>query len=246
MILEVPTDEGDGPPLVLLHGWPQHAGMWKQIVPTLSRRFRCIAMDMRGLGTSPAPPDGYEKATLAQDVLDTLDDLGVDQARFLGHDWGAVVTSIVATDHPERMVKGLMLSVPAPWDRSLDPRRLAGLAHMPIMASPLGPSVGPQVAKAILRGSGIPEAEAEDYVAPLREPARRRACSQYYRTFLLKELVTGIRSAGGRPEVPIRVVGGDRDPVCRWGEMDDVVRGAGHFLADTHPDSVIGHAQTFL
>ena len=246
MILDVRTDEGDGPPLVLIHGWPQHGGMWKQVVPTLSRRFRCIAVDLRGLGASPAPPDGYDKPTLAQDVLDTLDDLGIEKARFLGHDWGAVCTAIIASDHPERMVKGLMLSVPAPWDTSLDPRRLLGLAHMPIMASPLGPVVGPQVAKAILRGSGVPEADAEDYVAPLREPARRRAAAQYYRTFLLRELAGALRDRPPRPSVPVKLVGGDRDPVCRWGEMDDIVRGAGHFIADTHPDSVIGHAQTFL
>jgi pimeloyl-ACP methyl ester carboxylesterase len=246
VILDVRTDEGDGPPLVLIHGWPQHGGMWKQVVPTLSRDYRCIVVDLRGLGASPAPRDGYDKTTLAHDVLETLDDLGVEKARFLGHDWGAVVTSIVATDHPERMVKGLMLSVPAPWDRSLDPRRLLGIAHMPILASPLGSRVAPQLGKAVMRASGVPEADAEDYVAPMRDPDRAHAASMYYRTFLLHELPGALRVAREKPNVPVKVVGGDRDPVCRWGELDDTIPGAGHFIADTHPEAVVEHAQSWF
>ena len=246
MILNVAIDEGDGPPLVLLHGWPQHAGMWKQVVPTLSRTYRCIAPDLRGLGGSRAPAGGYDKPTLAQDVLETLDELGVDKARFLGHDWGAVITSIIATEHPERMVKGLMLSIPAPWDRSPDPRKLLGIVHMPIMASPLGEAFAPGLGKAILRASGVPERDAEDYVAAMRAPERRHAAAQYYRTFLLRELPGALRGSGGRPDVPVKVVGGDRDPVCRFSTMDDVIRGAGHFVADTHPDAVIGHAKAFF
>ncbi|CAA9513500.1 MAG: hypothetical protein AVDCRST_MAG85-2477 [uncultured Solirubrobacteraceae bacterium] len=246
MILNVAIDEGDGPPLVLLHGWPQHAGMWRHVVPTLSKRFRCIAPDLRGHGSSPAPRDGYDKPTLAQDVLDTMEELGIDKARFMGHDWGAFITSIMATDHPTRIERGLMLSAPAPWDASLDPRRLAGIAHMPIMASPLGPTVGPQLGKAILRGSGVPEADAEDYIAPLREPARRRAASQYYRQFLLQDLPNGLRSRPDKPEVPIKVVGGDRDPVCRWSSLDATFKGEGHFIVDKVPNKVIQQAEAFL
>jgi pimeloyl-ACP methyl ester carboxylesterase len=246
MILNVRIDEGDGPPLVLLHGWPQHAGMWESVVPELSKRFRCIAPDLRGLGASPAPADGYDKPTLAQDVLDTMDDLGIDRASFIGHDWGCVITAIIATDHPERMVKGLMLSAPAPWDRSLDPRRLAGIAHMPIMASPLGASLAAQLGKAILRGSGVSEEAAEDYVAPMRESDRGHAASMYYRTFLLHELVNGLRSRPGKPDVPVKVVGGDRDPVCRWGTMDAKLKGEGHFIVDTAPQKVIQQAEAFL
>ncbi len=246
MILNVRTDAGDGEPLVLLHGWPQHGGMWDSVIPQLSKRFRCIALDLRGHGESPAPRDGYDKPTLAQDVLDTLDDMGIERARFIGHDWGCVLTAIIATDHPERIERGLMLSAPAPWDASLDPRRLAGIAHMPIMASPLGPTVGPQLGKAILRGSGIGEEEAEDYIAPLREPARRRAASLYYRTFLLHDLPTGLRSRPDKPDVPLKLVGGANDPVCRWSSMDVKIKGEGHFIVDTVPNKVVQQAEAFL
>ena len=246
MILNVRIDEGDGPPLVLLHGWPQHGGMWRAVVPALSKRFRCIAPDLRGLGDSPKPDGPYDKRTLAADVLETLDDLGIDRARFIGHDWGAVVTSIIAREHPERMVKGIMLSIPAPWDRRPDPRKLVGIAHMPIMASPLGATLAPRLGKSILRGSGIPEAEAEDYVATMREPEGAHAAASYYRTFLLKELVSTVRDAAGRPDVPLKVIGGDRDPVCRYSELDVKVPGANHFIVDNHPELIVEHAEAFL
>jgi pimeloyl-ACP methyl ester carboxylesterase len=91
--LHVAVDEGDGPPLVMLHGWPQDSRMWRHVVPALSKRFRCIAMDLRGLGRSPAPADGYDKQQLARDVLHTMDDLGLDQVRIVGHDWGGVAAT---------------------------------------------------------------------------------------------------------------------------------------------------------
>ena len=246
MILHVAIDEGDGPPLVLLHGWPQHSGMWREVVPTLSTRFRCIAFDLRGLGESPKPPDGYDKRTLAADVLETLDSLGIEKARFMGHDWGAVVTGILAREHPERVVKGLMFSVPPPWDSRPDPRKLLGLAHMPFLASPVGPRLAPVIGKQALVRSGVSEAAADDYVAPMRTPDGARASSQYYRSFMLRELVPALRSPGDPPEVPVKVVGGDRDPVCRFAGGIEKVRGANHFLVDTKPDAVIGHAMSFL
>jgi pimeloyl-ACP methyl ester carboxylesterase len=94
--------------------------------------------------------------------------------------------------------------------------------------------------------SGVAEAAADDYVAPLREPARAQASSTLYRTFVLHELPGALRSSPDRPSVPVRVVGGDRDPVCRWARLDDRVRGAGHFLVDTHPQVVIEEAESFL
>ena len=246
MRLHVATDTGDGPPLVLLHGWPQHAGMWDGVVPALSKRFRCIAPDLRGMGASPAPEDGYDKKTLAQDVLDTLDDLGIERARFIGHDWGTIVTANIALAHPERVERALLLAAPAPWDPSWDPRRLLGIAHMPIMASPLGPRVGPELGKRLMMGSGLSSEAAERYVAPMRkDPARRRAGALYYRTFLLRELPAGLRDRPEKPDVPIHVAGGDRDPVCRWSTME-MIKGVGHFFPDLQPEEVVSRAEAFL
>jgi len=246
VILNVGIDEGDGPPLILLHGWPQHSGMWRSVVDALSGDFRCIALDLRGLGASRAPEGGYDKPTLAEDVIDTMDSLEIDRARFIGHDWGALVSSIIARDHPERVERVLMLSVPPPWDLTLDPRRLVSLAHMPFMASPLGAKLGPSFGKRLMTMQSISEDAAEDYVAPLRSPERARAAHLYYRTFLLHELPAALRERPEMPKVPIRVVGGERDPVCRWSRGLEKVPGVGHFLVDERPDVVVEHAKSFL
>src|SRR3712207_1051413 len=85
------AEAGDGLPLVMLHGWPQHWWMWRYVMPRLADRFRLIAPDLRGFGWSDAPEGPYDKQTLADDVLAVLDELGVGRFRVMGHDWGAYV-----------------------------------------------------------------------------------------------------------------------------------------------------------
>jgi pimeloyl-ACP methyl ester carboxylesterase len=240
------AEMGEGPPLVLLHGWPQHWWMWHQVLPTLSRTYRCIAPDLRGLGWTDAPPDGYDKQQLADDVLGLLDELGLDKVRLIGHDWGAVAAQLLCVRAPERVTKCLALSVPSLFDRGLDPRQLLGIFHMPILSAPFAERAVPALAERLLKLGGLPEGEAEPYVEVLREPARRRATVGYYRTFTTRELPRLVRNPPPRPSVPIRVVGGEKDPVCRWGPGVELVRGANHFFPEQKPDAVIGHVHAFL
>ncbi|MBJ7291840.1 alpha/beta fold hydrolase, partial [Williamsia sp.] len=78
----------DAPPLLLLHGWPQHWYLWRDVIPAVSDRYRVIAPDLRGFGWTDAPPGGYRKERLATDILALLDALGIDRVRLVGHDWG--------------------------------------------------------------------------------------------------------------------------------------------------------------
>jgi pimeloyl-ACP methyl ester carboxylesterase len=64
---------GAGPPLVLLHGWPQHWYCWRHLIGPLAQRYTVLAVDLRGWGWSDAPPDSYAKRTFAADVLPLLD-----------------------------------------------------------------------------------------------------------------------------------------------------------------------------
>lgn len=241
------AEAGDGPPLVLVHGWPQHWWMWRKVLPELARSYRCILPDLRGLGWSDAPPSGYDKPQLAADVLAVLDELGHGEpVPFVGHDWGAVASLVIAREHPERMTKCLALSIPAPWDKQPDPRRLVGIAHMPFLSAPFAERLVPQLATQLLKLSGFSAAEAEPYAEVLREPARRRATVGLYRTFLTRELPAMLAGGGPQPSVPIRMVGGDKDPVCRFSPSVEKVRGAGHFLPEDKPDAVIGHVKAFL
>jgi pimeloyl-ACP methyl ester carboxylesterase len=240
------AEAGDGPPLVLLHGWPQHWWMWRRVLPELARTWRCIVPDLRGLGWSDAPPSGYDKPQLAADVLAILDELGLDRVPLVGHDWGAITSLIICREHPERVTSCLALSVPAPWDAQPDPRRLVGLAHMPFLSAPYAERIVPQLALQLLKISGLSAEEAEPYVDVLREPARRRATVGYYRTFLTKELPALLKSPGARPDVPVRMVGGAKDPVCRFSPSVEKVEGAGHFLPEDRPDAVIGHVKALM
>ena len=241
------AEAGEGPPLVLLHGWPQHWWMWRKVLPELARTRRCIVPDLRGLGWSDAPPTGYAKTELAADVLAILDELELDApVPLVGHDWGAMTSLLICRDHPERVTKCLALSVPAPWDAQPDPRRLLGIANMPFLSAPFAERLVPQLAAQLLRMSGFSAEEAEPYVDVLREPERRRATVGYYRTFLTRELAGLVAHPIGRPSVPVRMVGGAGDPVCRWSPSVEKVRGAAHFLPEDKPDVVIGHVKSFL
>ena len=107
---------GDGPPLVLLHGFPQNHMCWGKVVGSLSDRFRCIIPDLRGYGDSSCPPDDpehftYSKRNMALDIVSMLDQLEVGSASFVGHDRGARVSYRLAIDHPERVRKMVIVEV---------------------------------------------------------------------------------------------------------------------------------------
>lgn len=109
--------EGDGDPVVLLHGFPDDRSLWRHQVPALvGAGFRVIVPDQRGFGASdkPADVDAYALPFLAGDVLAVLDGLGVERAHLVGHDWGAAVAWAVASLAPERVDHLAVLSVGHP------------------------------------------------------------------------------------------------------------------------------------
>lgn len=94
---------GSGPPLVLLHGWPQHSLMWHAIVPPLSERFDVIAPDQRGAGASSITASGYDKTNMAKNLAGLLDALEVETVDIAAYDLGAGVGAAFARDYPERV-----------------------------------------------------------------------------------------------------------------------------------------------
>src|SRR3954465_3923759 len=94
------AEAGAGDPVVLLHGWPQHWWMWRDLIGPLAERFRVVVPDLRGHGWSDKPPSSYRKSELMADIVSLIDRLGLDRVRLVGHDWGAITSLLLASEHP--------------------------------------------------------------------------------------------------------------------------------------------------
>lgn len=106
---------GTGPPLVLLHGWPQSWYAWREIMPALAERYTVFALDLPGLGDSEGAPHGYDKATLARFVHGLLaDELGLREVNLVGHDLGAGVGFQYAAQFPYEVTRYAHLDYPLP------------------------------------------------------------------------------------------------------------------------------------
>src|SRR5262245_47643794 len=105
---------GEGPPLLLIHGWPQAWYAWRMLMPTLARDFELIAVDQRGMGLSDKPKDGYDTATLANDLVALMDALGHDRFAVYGTDTGMTIASALAADHLNRVERLVVSEAPLP------------------------------------------------------------------------------------------------------------------------------------
>jgi haloacetate dehalogenase len=107
---------GEGPPLLLLHGFPETHACWHRVAPRLAESHHVIALDIRGYGASEAPPggprgEGYTKREMAAEVVALMSDLGYERFAVVGHDRGGRVAYRLALDHPERVERVALLNV---------------------------------------------------------------------------------------------------------------------------------------
>jgi pimeloyl-ACP methyl ester carboxylesterase len=105
---------GQGPPLLLVHGWPQTWYAWRLVMPALARDFQVIAPDQRGCGLSGRPEDGYDTGTLAGDLAALMDALGHTRFAVAGHDTGMWIGYALAADHPDRVARLAVAETPLP------------------------------------------------------------------------------------------------------------------------------------
>ena len=200
----------DAPPLLALHGFPQHWYEWRRVIDALAGEFRVLAMDTRGLGWSGPP----RTATTARRGSPTTPSRcsttsGSSAPVLLGHDWGGWVGFIAAlTAAPERWTGYVATGIPHPWQppsarccaRS---RGRSTSRRSPRRSSARGSSRGScrrSCASAGATRSTYDDAAEEIYAATYREPARAEAASRYYRHFLIAR--GAARRAPGRPDGP--------------------------------------------
>jgi pimeloyl-ACP methyl ester carboxylesterase len=105
---------GEGPPLLLVHGWPQLWYQFRMIMPALARDFSVVAVDQRGIGLSDKPQGGYDSAALASDLVALMDALGHPRFALYGTDVGMPIAYALAADHPDRVDRLVVSEAPLP------------------------------------------------------------------------------------------------------------------------------------
>ena len=260
------AETGTGPPIVLLHGEPQHWYAWRHVIPRIADRYRVICPDLRGMGWSDAPASGYDKERMATDMLTMLDQLDLDEVRLVGHDYGGIVGFLMCLRTPERFVRFLALSTYHPW---LTARGI--LANAPrewyqgITAAPgLGPAVVRYcpafwrfLMRAGMRDKSIwAPGEVEHYAEHVRHPARAEATSQLARS-LISDLRAARRYERVTLRVPTRMLLGSRDfaisrhLIRRWEPHAEnlsfeLVPDGSHWMLNEHPDLVVREIDQFI
>jgi pimeloyl-ACP methyl ester carboxylesterase len=259
------AEAGDGPPLLLLHGWPQHWWCWRHLIPPLAERYRVLAPDLRGFGWSDAPAGDYAKRTFVADLLALLDLEGLDRVKLVGHDWGGYTAFLLALAHPQRVERLLALDIAPPWRGPLRPRQLAlpllG-SYQALLATPIvGQRVlrgSPHFVRALIRAGSGPtmrwtEQELDIYAEVLRDPPRARASSACYRTFLTRELAGHVAHKPSQLSVPSLLLMGSRsaiqlalDPAPQTNLRVQRIPGAGHFLPEEAPTELLALAEEWF
>lgn len=264
------AEAGQGEPLIMLHGWPQHWYEWRFQIPVLAQHYRLICPDLRGFGWSDAPVSGYDKENLATDMIALLDALGLGQVRFMGHDWGGWIGFLIGLRQPERIRRHLALNIAPIWPR-LDwrvPIACARFGYMFKIAAPVYGAwlvrhrpgfVHHLLTRSNSRAGGWPSAELQAFSAQFQSADRARASVQLYRTFLVREFFPTLfgRYHKGRLKTPTLLLFGANDfaIATSWLRgyepyVDDfrieLVEGVGHFIVDEQPDLVNQRALEFF
>ncbi len=226
------VDEGAGPPVVLLHGFPDTAYLWRsQIEALVAAGYRAIAPDLRGRGGSDKPPrvEDYALPVIVQDVGALLDALGLERAHIVGHDWGAAVAWGVAMRLPARVERLVAISVPHPgtggrptleqlqkgWYRLLF--QFAGVAEELVQREDW------YLLRVLLAGAS----DLERYIADLAQPGALTPALNWYRANLPPQRLLGSPRALAPVQAPTLGIFRARDPYL----AEDPMRRSGEFVA---------------
>jgi pimeloyl-ACP methyl ester carboxylesterase len=211
---------GEGPTLLLLHGFPDSNSLWRDVAPLLVQAgYRVVAPDQRGFGTSDAPEGtgNYRIENIVRDAIGLLDALAIEKAHLVGHDWGAVIGWFLAGEHPERFHSLTAVSVGHPRayaNAGLEQKRkglytflfqLRGLAEWYLRANDF----------ARFRKWVRNYPEADQWIQDLARPGRLTAALGWYRANLRRMLT------GQHPRCPLPTLGiwSSRDFALAEGQM---------------------------
>jgi pimeloyl-ACP methyl ester carboxylesterase len=262
------AEAGEGPPLLLLHGYPQHWYVWRRLIPQLARANHVIVPDLRGFGWSQAPGEGYDKETLMRDVLALLDELGVERVPAAGHDWGGWIGMLMGVLAPERLERVLVMSVSHIWftgsfrTLAFSWRVWHGMTLSPPGLGVRAATAGTRSNRRIARWLGADSWSQEEwdiFIGQFREPARAWAAHRLYYLNGTTDFPKVMRGRYRRPGLatPGLVMLGERDLAhLPWWPQEwqpyapnttlERVPGAGHALVEDAPELVLSRVREFL
>jgi len=263
---------GSGPPLLLLHGFPQTHVMWHLIAPRLARDFTVVAMDLRGYGESSKPPttpdhEPYSKRAMARDCVALMSKLGFGKFAVAGHDRGGRVAYRLALDHPDAVTRIAVLDIIPTGEhfRRADMTFALGYWHWFFLAQPAplpermigGDPTGFFLGRAN-RAPVFSDEALADYLRCFHDPQTVHAACEDYRAgagydFALDEEDRGRKKISA----PLLALWGSRGQVGAWYDVLSVwrdwavdVRGhtieSGHYLAEEAPDATYAALSDFF
>jgi pimeloyl-ACP methyl ester carboxylesterase len=259
---------GEGPPLLLVHGWPQTWYQFRLIMPTLARDFSVVAVDQRGIGLSDKPQDGYDTATLASDLVKLMDALGHHRFALYGTDVGMPIAYAVAADHSDRVERLVVSEAPLPGVSPSPPLFLppplnAMLWHLAFNQLP---KINEQLVTGredIFFGAEfdasagthkLPDDTVRYYIDTLKDPDHLHGSFGFYRAIPTTSAQNEQRKTR-RLTLPVLAIGGAESSGEGPGNTmklvaDDVqtmvLTGSGHWVAEQAPEQLLAALTTFL
>jgi pimeloyl-ACP methyl ester carboxylesterase len=260
---------GQGPPLLLIHGWPGSWYYWRLVMPGLARDFEVIAVDQRGIGLSDKPEDGYDTGTLASDLVGLMDSLGHKQFAVVGVDTGLLIGYALAADYPERVARVALGEAPLPGVTPPNPLILPDqlvdrLWHIPFNQLKETNEKLVRGREAIFFGAEfsasagthkLPDYAVQYYIDGLASsPEALHGSFQLYRAFGTTAAQNQQRKTR-RLSMPVLAMGGAESSGAMVGDTmklvaDEVqtlvIPGIGHWLAEQAPDQLLAALTEFL
>jgi pimeloyl-ACP methyl ester carboxylesterase len=229
---------GKGPPLILIHGFPQDWFEYQGIMPRLAMRFTVIAVDLRGIGGSKATPGGYGAANMAEDIEQLVATLKLQHVYVVGHDIGGQVAYALVRRHPQDLRGAMILDSTIPgiagWDESMSGPGVwhVGFMQVPGLAEKL--VAGRQAAYLgyFFGFSKFTPAEQAHYLRAYATPAQLHAMFEIYRAFPANVKFNAAQH--GPNDVPLFLATGEKSPFAAMvPKMAEGLRASGFTHVET-------------